>query len=423
MKKIRVLVVDDSAFMRKALTSFLESDNEIEIVGIARNGRDGVEMAALLKPDIITMDIEMPIMNGIEALKQIMATNPIPVIMVSSLTTEGAKETMNAMALGAVDFIPKDFTRVTQQSELLRSELLGKIKEIAQSQSIRTKITKPIASYQYVKVTPAKSDSDKKSVSFPSSPASTSEQKILSLSERIALRRSNPSVAGLPNFTQPVAQESKIIGSNQKVSIKKRPEANFFKLIVLGVSTGGPLALHNLIPRLPANLPVPILIVQHMPPFFTKSLSDRLNVLSHIQVVEAQDKDILKPGTVYIAPGGMHMLVSKDGKSISITSEPSNTLHKPSVDVMINSAIDRFGANILGIIMTGMGKDGAAALKRLHDQGGYVLAQTEESCIVYGMPKAVVDDGSANELHSLDNLSEAISSCLGLHAVDPKVER
>ncbi len=409
MEKIRVVIADDSAFMRKAIRSILESDPSIEIVATAQNGRRAVELARSLKPDIMTMDVEMPIMNGLEALEQIMASEPVPVIMISSLTHEGADATMEALSRGAVDFLPKDLKPHPQSLNRMRGELLAKVKSIAKNRLLKMRLRRGIG---------AKSSG--------AGGSSVKEGK-LTLKERIALRKE--SILQRTGSDRSKAEASRAGGSVRstrsaagQTSGRKRPRPSHFDLLVLGVSTGGPLALHSVLPRLPATLPVGMLIVQHMPPHFTRSLADRLNSLSHLKVKEAADGDRIEAGSVLIAPGGKQMVLGRDKFAVKISDEPSDTLHKPSVDVMMASVVKRFSGNILGVIMTGMGRDGADGLQLIHNAGGYVLSQDEESCVVYGMPKAVVDAGIADEIYSLENLASAIATCLGVSAVSPKDE-
>lgn len=406
MSPTRVLIVDDSSFMRTAISSMLRGNPDIEVIGTASNGREGVEQARLLRPDLITMDIEMPVMTGLEALREIMATMPTPVIMISTLTTEGAHATMEALSLGAADFIPKQTNFAQHSISEFRREILEKIRALASSQAIRMRF--PVHSRP-----PAQPSDDPQSGAAPARERLTLQERIRRRLTDPAFRAAHPAPA---RYDSPVEKPR----SAYRTSGRPRPLPSHFKVAVLGVSTGGPLALQQVVPRLPAGLPVGLLIVQHMPAHFTKSLADRLNSLSHIDVAEAQDRDVVAPGKVLIAPGGHHMVVSRDKKTIRIVDEPSSTLHKPSVDVTVASIVEQFGGQALGIIMTGMGRDGATALKTLHDNGGYIVAQNEETSIVYGMPKAVVDEGIADEVVALEELAEAIASCLGTRSVAPR---
>ena len=412
MKPIRVLIVDDSAFVRKALSTMLQSEPDIEIVGLANNGKEAVEKTSELKPDIITMDVEMPVMNGLEALKIIMEQNPTPVLMVSSITTEGAEATIEALSLGAVDFISKQSTLTIQQT--MRDELVGKVKAITQSAGVKSRLSRPslLGGLGFRRASPQSTPNAK----------SDDPNERLSLQERIARRRQQSMDGGGETTpVSPSAQPQHKPLHEVRLTGRKRPSPGHIKVVVLGVSTGGPLALHQVVPRLPKDFPIGMLIIQHMPAHFTKSLADRLNTLSHVTVREAQDGDILEPGLVLIAPGGFHLKIGKDQRTIHITPEPSETLHRPSVDVTAESVVEAFGGHAVGVIMTGMGRDGCAGLKKLNAKGGYVIAQDEESCVVYGMPKAVVDEGIADEVQSLEHLADSIAACVGVHAVNAKI--
>jgi len=351
-EKISVLIVDDSAFMRKSLSIMLESDPCITVVSTAKNGQEGYDLAKKLRPDIITLDIEMPVMDGLTALKKIMTDCPTSILMVSSLTTEGAQDTIKALELGAIDFIPKELSFVSVNISKIKEDLIQKVKEIARQKSLKDRL------------------------------------------KRLKLLNGNFAQDKRPTLVQ---KKLPIIG---------------YKAIALGISTGGPLTLQKILPLISEKVNIPILIVQHMPPKFTKSLAERLNSLSKLEVKEAENEESLKPGVVYIAPGGFHMKLDKVGLNnikINITREPADSLHRPSVDVMMNSVIDIFGKYTLGIIMTGMGKDGFEAVKKLKGIGGYCIAQNEETCVVYGMPKAIVDADLADLVLPADKIPEAIN--------------
>jgi two-component system chemotaxis response regulator CheB len=347
MSKIRVLVVDDSAFMRKAIETMLAGEADIEIVGYGRNGVEAVDMAASLKPDVITLDVEMPQMDGITALELIMKNSPTPVIMVSSLTQEGADTTLKALDRGAVDFIPKEKSYGSVGILKISNELKNKVRRFAGDKGI--------------------------------------------------IHRLRPATA--------------TAAPRQPATVKKTASSTHKKIVALGTSTGGPQSLQRVIPMLPGELGVPVVIVQHMPPSFTQSLAARLNSLSKLNVVEAQGGETLKPNCVYIAKGGKQMTIKRTGASASIvvSDEDPKLLHNPSVDVMIDSVAENFGGEALGVIMTGMGNDGTKALKKLKDKGGFVISQDESSCIVYGMPRAVVEAGIADEIVPLDEIASRIS--------------
>ncbi len=349
MKKVSVLVVDDSAFMRRVITDIIESEPQLTVVDTAKNGKEAIEKIRSMRPDVVTMDVEMPIMDGITALKEIMEENPVPILMLSSLTQEGADATVKALGLGAVDFITKPTSIFKMNTEDMKTHLLDKIKIAA-----KAKLQSPVVSSAHQKVTAMKS------ISYSSS--------------------------GLK------------------------------KIVALGTSTGGPRALQEVIPYLPQNLPASILIVQHMPPGFTKSLAERLNSISQIRVKEAEEDDVLQPGYAYIAPGDYHLKVIKTGNTyrIRLTKEDPVSGHRPSVDMMMNSLAQLQISNIIGVIMTGMGSDGAKGMKNLKDQNAYNIAQNEETCVVYGMPKSAVNLGCIDEVIPLQEIAEKITKVVGV---------
>ena len=353
---IRVLVVDDSTFMRHALVSMLEQDPEIKVVDTARDGVDALEKAARLDIDVMTMDVEMPRLNGLETLKQLMKTNPTPVIMVSSLTESGAVSTLKALEYGAQDYIPKT---QSNDKEAFAQDLRRKIKALARRKSIfRLKYHQPSPP-------PA-----------PTPPAAT--------------RVGAPAFASLGNMA----------------STGKEPR----DLVVIGVSTGGPPVVQKILSALPASLPACILIAQHMPASFTGPFAQRLNSVSGLTVAEACDGDKLKNGHAYVCPGGMHMGVRMRGPlpEIAITKEPLDALYKPTVNVLMETAGNVMGRRTLGVMLTGMGSDGVDGARVLREKGGLLIAQNEASCVVYGMPKAVVDANLANLVLDADDIASAI---------------
>lgn len=358
---IRVLIVDDSAFMRKSLAMMLESDPSIQVIGTARDGREGIEKVRELKPDIVTLDIEMPVMDGLTALKTIMKENPLPVLMVSSLTTEGAQATIDALALGAVDFIPKELSYVSLDIIKIKEELISKVKSIVTSRGLSFRLQR--------------------------------------------IRSSTAQVMGEAPQKAPPKISGKI-------------ERRNYRAVALGISTGGPMALLQIVPKIPAKFPLGIAIVQHMPPKFTQSMAARLDSLSAVHVKEAEDGDVLTAGTVLIAPGGQHLVFERANGQIKarVTDEPRNTLYHPSADVMMTSIADVYNAPLIGVIMTGMGKDGLEGLKRIKQKGGYVVAQNEETCIVYGMPKAAVDEGVADTVAPLQEIPMVLNQLVGLES-------
>ena len=347
VRSINVVVIDDSAFMRKSISMMLESDPAIKVVATARDGQDGINKIREFRPDLVTLDIEMPVMDGLSALRIIMKELPLPVIMISSLTSEGAQATLDALNLGAVDFIPKELSYVSVDIKKIREDLISKVKTIVRSRPFRLRPARPLPR-----------------------------------------PLSRPAGQGGSVWNIPASAGKKL------------------KAVVLGISTGGPFALLQTIPKLPADFPVGIAIVQHMPPRFTKSLAERLDSLSALNVREAADGDVLEPGMVLLAPGGQHMTFRRKGGYVvaTIGSEPSNTLYRPSADIMISSAVEVINGPLLGVIMTGMGKDGLEGLKRVKQNGGIVIAQDEDSCVVYGMPRAAVEEGVADAILPLDGI-------------------
>ena len=344
MKQYGVLVVDDSAFMRRAISLMLETDPRFFVIGIARNGVDAVDKVKRLKPDLVTMDIEMPEMNGLCALEQIMKTNPVPVVMISSRTGEGAQETLKALELGAVDFFLKE--------NLIRNQ-----------------------------------NGADQSIDF--------------------LQR----LAGIVEAKRP-AVISKIKLPEMEVSIETRQNT---ELIFIGCSTGGPKALQAILPCFPKEFPIPIVIAQHMPPGFTKHLAERFDSLCQMEVQEAQNGKEVKPGTIYICPSGYQTRFEKIAGTIVFKVDDCdmvNELYKPSIDITLSSAAPIFTDRLLSIILTGMGVDGAKGCGEVKKYSGKVFVESEESCTVYGMPKAVLEAGFADGQFVLSQMYSKITSFL-----------
>ena len=345
---IKVLIVDDSAFMRNALRNMLSTDPEISVIGTARDGVEAVEKTALLKPDVITMDVEMPRMDGIDALRLIMDKNPTPVIMVSSLTAEGAQVTLDALDYGAVDFIPKNLSELSINIVKIKEMLIDKVKHIARSSMARK------------------------------------------------LRRIEP--------TAHAARTSRVMPAlstgTRRISV-----------VAIGTSTGGPRAVQEIIPHLPKDFPVPIVIVQHMPPNFTKPFAERLNDLSQITVKEAEEGEALKAGTALVAPGRGHMKVSRVRgieTVVNISENREEYIYRPSVDHLMQSMAEIFPGRALGVILTGMGNDGVKGMIAMKQTGCRIFAQNEETCVVYGMPRAVVEAGIADKVLPIEDMAGEI---------------
>ncbi|WP_291272122.1 chemotaxis response regulator protein-glutamate methylesterase [Geothrix sp.] len=356
---IRILVVDDSPFMRKSLQKMLEEAPDLRVVATARDGVDALEKIQEHKPDIVTLDIEMPRMDGLTCLKKIMADHPMPVLMVSSLTQEGAQATLDALSIGALDFIPKESSFASMSILQIQHDLQEKVRRLATS----PRFHRPPGGAPH-----------------PASPAAA------------------------PAPVKPVAAPPVRAAVPAGTSLPGTPQAD---LLVLGSSTGGPKALQDILPALPASLPVPCLIVQHMPSTFTKPFADRLDGLCQVHVKEAEQGEPLKAGTVYIAPGGLHMTYgTRTPKGcIELSSEPVSSLHRPSVDVLFMSVAELFHGQALATILTGMGADGAKGMEQLKRKGAHTLAEAEESCVVYGMPRAAVERGCVDLVAPLPDIA------------------
>jgi len=357
---IRILVVDDSPFMRKSLQKMLEEAPDLRVIATARDGIDALEKIQEHQPDIVTLDIEMPRMDGLTCLKKIMADHPMPVLMVSSLTQEGAQATLDALSIGALDFIPKESGFASLSILQIQQDLQEKVRRLATSPRFhRAPGTSAPAAHAAPAPAPA-----------PSRPAA-------------------------PKAPAPAVTSGAGLGA---------PQAD---LLVIGSSTGGPKALQDILPTLPASLPVPCLIVQHMPSTFTKPFAERLDGLCQVHVKEAEQGEPLKPGTVYIAPGGIHLTYGARGPKgcVELNPEPVSSLHRPSVDVLFLSVAELFKGQVLAGILTGMGSDGAKGMEQLKRKGAHTLAESEESCVVYGMPRAAVEKGCVDVVSPLPEIS------------------
>ncbi len=340
MSKIRVLVVDDSMFMRRMISDLLNQDAAIEVVGAARNGQEGLEMARQLKPDVITLDVEMPVMDGVTMLQKLMQEQPTPVLMLSSLTTEGAEVTLKCLDLGAVDFVAKPSGSISLDIYKISSQIIEKVKAVAKARIAPTQVV--------VSATPA-----------PPKPSPLH-----------------------PTQDAP--------------------------LVVIGASTGGPRALNVVMNNLPAGLHAKILLIQHMPEGFTRSLAERLDRSSAFTVREAQGGETLQPGVAYLAQGGKHLKVERGGK-LTLTQDPPVHGVRPAVDVALLSLAQNYQGAVVVAILTGMGSDGAAGLRALHAKGAYTIAEDESSCVVFGMPRAAIQTGCIKRVAPLHQIAEAIT--------------
>jgi two-component system, chemotaxis family, protein-glutamate methylesterase/glutaminase len=343
---IRVLVVDDSAYVRKVIREMLKGSPFIEVVGAARDGREALELVEELQPDVVTLDLIMPVMDGLAFIEEQMKRRPLPVVVVT-ITNEGGETALKALEAGAIEFVQKPTALATDKVFEIRDELVAKIKAAA-------------------------------TVSFDTRPSES----------------------------ETPAEPS---------TIEMAPASNLVDVVVIGVSTGGPQALRYLIPHFPPTLRVPIAVVLHMPLGYTAMYAQRLNELAPLPVQEAQGGELLRPGHVYIAPAGRHLTLRRDQQNQVVTrldARPFDTAHRPSVDVLFKSAVDVYGGRTLGVVLTGMGNDGQRGAAWIKSQGGLVFSESETSCVVYGMPRSVVEAGLSDRQLPLTQMAKAIMEVL-----------
>lgn len=334
----KVLVVDDSNFFQQRLKQIINEHPELQVVGVAANGQQAIDMDAELKPDIISMDYEMPLMDGVTAIRTILSRRKVPIVMFSSMTYEGAAITLQALEAGAVDFIPKNFAEVSRDSDLLKKRLHEKLITFARA-------SKPQPQSQL------------------QTPVAT----------RSSAAVSRPQTTPTRTIVSPPASKA---GAD-------------IKLLAIGASTGGPVALTDVITRLPENFPLPVVIVQHMPENFTRVFAERLHRQAKLSVKEAENGDQLEQGMVLVAPGGKQLMFERSGSAVRILEADDRVQYKPSVDIMFASAANVFGNKVLGIVLTGMGADGCEGARLIKGRGGEIWSQDESTCVVYGMPAAV----------------------------------
>lgn len=355
-KKIRVLVVDDSTVIRRLLTDILSSDPMIEVVGTAAHGKIALSKIPLLRPDLVSLDMEMPEMDGITTLVEIRKLYPkLPVVMFSSMTQRGAAATLDALAKGANDYVAKPASAggVNESIQYIEKEMIPRVKALCGT-LCRSGVSGPVVS---------------------------------------------SSVRAETNTTG-------FSASAKTDRVNSRVDA-----VVIGSSTGGPNALHEIIPKIPADISVPIVIVQHMPPIFTTQLASRLDELSPLRVVEAKQNDSIRPGGVWIAPGDFHLRLKRVGTEVRIQLDqgPAENSCRPAVDVLFRSAESVYGGNLLAVVLTGMGQDGEKGCETIHGSGGQVLIQNQETCVVWGMPAAVSRAGLATSIQPLSQIATEIS--------------
>lgn len=341
---VRVLVVDDSAFMRHAITQILDADSHVEVIGTARDGLQALDLVEQLRPDVVTLDVEMPRLDGLGTLERIMDRRPLPVVMVSSSTGEGTSTTMTALAIGAVDFIAKPSGPISLNIRQVGEELIAKVKAAAGA--------------------------------------------------RVARRR-------------PVVSRRSAVGR----PTAGRPPQGRQRTVIIGSSTGGPRALYELVPALPQDLDAALLIVQHMPAGFTRSLAEKLDEMSALTIKEAESGDRLEPGLGLVAPGGRHLVVSAQN-TVLLSDDPPLHGVRPAIDVTMTSAVRVYGGNCVGVILTGMGSDGTLGCQQIRAAGGRVIAEDESTCVVYGMPRSVAEAGAADRVVPLPRIAAEIVQAL-----------
>ena len=363
----RILIVDDSTFFRRRIKQILEQDSELEVVGEAKNGQEALSQVISLKPDVVTMDVEMPVMDGITAVKRIMVSNAVPIIMFSSLTHEGAQATLDALDAGALDFIPKKFEDIA----LNRKEAVNLL-----------------------------------------------QSRVKALCKRKGLKKNpNSSISRPANNTSLLSRPpKKMTAEGREFGLSGQPtrRSNQYNCLAIGASTGGPVALQKILTELPSNFRVPVLVVQHMPGTFTSAFAKRLNDLCKIKVKEGETGERLEAGVCYIAPGGKQMTIQgRAGSGKILISEPSSypcATYKPSVDITFDSVAGTYSGDVLAVILTGMGADGREGCRNLKTHGATIWAQDEQSCVVYGMPQAVTVANIAEQNYDIAQMAGRIKT-------------
>ncbi|MBK1647453.1 protein-glutamate methylesterase/protein-glutamine glutaminase [Rhabdochromatium marinum] len=365
----RVVVVDDSGFFRRRIVEILNADVGIEVVGTAANGQEAIKVVKELKPDVVTMDIEMPVMDGITAVRHIMADTPTPVLMFSTLTTDGAQATLDALDAGALDFMPKRFSEMAGDEDTAKTLLRRRVRAMARSR-VRTSIPGVTA-----RPAPASSTRARGGAGAPATGA-----------------------GGLGSGAPSTTAASISAGTLKSM-----------RAVLIGTSTGGPVALQEVLKHLPKSFPLPIVLIQHMPASFTPAFAERLNKLCQIEVREAVTGDVLKPGLALLAPGGMQMLLEGGSTTrIKIAESAPGTIYKPSVDINFQSAVGALRGQVLAVVLTGMGADGREGARALKGVGAKIWAQDAASSVVYGMPAAVVEAGLADDVLTLTEVGPAL---------------
>jgi two-component system chemotaxis response regulator CheB len=378
---VKVLVVDDSGFFRRRVSEILASDSGIQVVGTATNGKEAIDQALALKPDVITMDYEMPMMDGITAVRHIMQRCPTPVLMFSSLTHEGARVTLDALDAGAVDFLPKNFEDISRNPERVKQMLCDKVHSLSRS-------NRRVSGY----------------VPAPSPAAVSTVASVAASATPAPVRRASTAPPG----PAPVRASASAVSTGSGPAHSPAPKRKAYKLVAIGTSTGGPVALQRVLTQLPASFPAPIVLIQHMPAAFTRAFAERLDKLCRISVKEAEDGDTLRPGLALLAPGGKQMMIDNRG-TVKILPGDERLNYKPCVDITFGSAAKSYADKVLAVVLTGMGADGREGARLLKQSGSHVWAQDEASCVIYGMPMAIVKANLADAVYSLDDIGRHLA--------------
>jgi two-component system chemotaxis response regulator CheB len=369
---LNVLIVDDSSFFRGQLTKIINEHPKLKVVGMADNGHEAIEKVKKLKPDVVTMDYEMPMMDGVTAVRTIMAENPVPILMLSSMTYEGARITLDALEAGAMDFMTKDFSKISKNSPEIKRKIYDAILAIG---------AKALAS----------------KTQAPAKPVQTTVSPLYKKSITKTQKKDDRSEA---QNTTPASR------SSVRSITSGKP-----KIVAIGASTGGPAALTELLKTLPASFSVPIVIIQHMPDTFTRAFAERLDRQCQIKVKEAETGDTLKPGSVFLAPGGKQLIInSKNTKELKVIDTDKPVNYKPCVDITYASLSNTYGADTLAIVMTGMGRDGCDGAHLLKSKGARIWTQNESSCLIYGMPMAVDKASLSDASYDIKTLGDQLLS-------------
>ncbi len=414
---VSVLIVDDSGFFRHRIEEMLKDDPRLSVVGTAVNGKEAVELAKRLKPDVVTMDVEMPQMNGIEAVRIIMREAPTNVLMLSSLTHEGARVTLQALEAGAADYLPKDIRAWMDKGSSVRAQLIDRLVALGRSRKhVRSSVFdrgfSSTAEKGTTMVFRPEPETPRRTTpppvapsSRPTTPGARTTRPVTPPPTRP--RPAAPATPAAPSF-QPAGAAAKTDPATTPASRVRFPDC---KLVVIGASTGGPAALQKVLTALPANFPYPILLVQHMPKTFTQVFAERLNQQCNISVKEAEDGDRMRPGLALLAPGGLQMMIDpKQHDRVRVLAGDERLTYKPSVDVTYASAAKTYQGKVLGVILTGMGADGCDGARLLKQAGASMWAQNRETCTIYGMPQAVVNAGLADAVLSLEDIGPLLAN-------------